>query len=119
MAFYYPQYPQVPQYQTQYQQPTSSVIWVQGIEGAKAYPVSPGGSVLLMDSDSEHLYIKTADNAGMPSLKIYEYHEVSEPKPVKQDFSMFVTKDELAEVLANLEVKKKKKKVVEEDDDDE
>lgn len=111
MAYYYPQFPvyQPPQ------QPTSSFIWVQGLEGAKAYPVNPGGSVLLMDSDSEHLYIKTADQSGMPTLKIYEYHEISEPKPIKQDLSMFVTRDELAEVLSNLEVKKKKKR---EDDDE-
>ena len=120
MAYLYPQYQQYQQYQApQYQPQSNTIQWVQGLEGAKAYPISPGGSVLLMDSDNQYLYIKTADNAGMPSLKIYEYHEVTEVKPEKQDFSRFVTKEELAEVLSNLEVKKKKKRVIEEDEDDE
>lgn len=45
------------QYQPQ-QQPTaqnSGVIWVQGEEGAKAYMVAAGNSVLLMDSEKHCL----------------------------------------------------------------
>ena len=53
------------------QQQNGGVIWVQGLEGAKAYPVSAGQAVLLMDSDSNCLYLKSADQTGMPSLRIF------------------------------------------------
>lgn len=59
--------------QPQYQQ--SPIIWVQGLESAKAYPVQPGASVLLMDSDANVFYIKSADNSGMPNLRIFDYAE--------------------------------------------
>ena len=30
-----------------------------------------------MDSDAQRFYLKSADNAGMPSLRIFEYNEVT------------------------------------------
>lgn len=124
MAFnFYPQY-QTQQYvPTQYPQPQyqqNSITWVQGIEGAKAYPVGAGNSVLLMDSDGQYLYIKSADNTGMPTLRIFEYTEITERKEVKTeklDMSMFVTRDEMEEALSKLEVKKRKKRLEDEDDE--
>lgn len=67
----YPQYGQAPQ------QASTGLIWVQGDAGAKSYLVAPGSTVLLMDSDSSRFYIKSADNAGMPSLRTFDYKEVS------------------------------------------
>lgn len=66
--------------QMQMAQPTSqsTINWVQGDVGARAYPVGPGMSVLLMDSEGQNFYIKSADNMGMPSLKKYAYSEVIE-----------------------------------------
>lgn len=121
MAFnYYPSYQAQyqPQFQYQPQPPQNSILWVQGIEGAKAYPVGAGNSVLLMDSDSPHLYIKSADNTGLPSLRVFEYTEITDKKEEKPkvDMSVYVTKDELQEVIATL--KPKKKKVIEVEDDE-
>lgn len=48
------------------QQATPSIIWVQGEEGAKAYMVAAGNSVLLMDSENSSFYIKSTDASGMP-----------------------------------------------------
>lgn len=112
--FYQPNYPF---YQTQAQ--SNSITWVQGIEGAKAYPVGAGNSVLLMDSDKQYMYIKSADNAGMPTLKIYQYEEVTEPKPLSEmkiDLGDYVTKKDLEEALAKL--KPKKRKIIEVEDDE-
>lgn len=92
MAYYpYPQfqnfYPQqiLPQqsYITtpQPQQSSNTINWVQGEVGAKAFPVQAGNSVLLMDSDGQYFYIKSADASGMPSLRRYTYHEVVEDVP--------------------------------------
>ena len=36
--------------------------WVQGEAGAKAYPVAPNTSILLMDSEESVFYIKATDN---------------------------------------------------------
>lgn len=72
---YYNQFMQYPQYQ-QPQQQNNGLIWVQGIEAMKSYPVAPGQSVLLMDSESNCFGIKTADASGMPlPLRIFDYSE--------------------------------------------
>ncbi len=41
-------------------------IWVQGEEGAKAFMVAPGNSVMLMDSENTVFYLKSSDQSGMP-----------------------------------------------------
>lgn len=107
MAFpYYPAY-QPQMYQNQYSpQQNGGLIWVQGIEAAKSYPVSAGQSVLLMDSESNSFFIKTADASGMPlPLRIFDYTERtanSVPKTAPEahtepsiDLSDYVTRDEL------------------------
>lgn len=83
------------------------ILWCQGEAGAKSYPVAPGGSVLLMDSEGSRFYIKSTDPSGMPNpLRTFEFQEVSPqpapaPSPVQPtpqpapDLSKFVTRDEL------------------------
>ena len=51
----------------------SGNIWVQGEAGAKSYLVGPGRSVTLWDSEAQTIYIKSADQMGMPSMKILDY----------------------------------------------
>ena len=71
MAFpYYPTFP--------YMQPQQNrgIIWVQGIEAMKSYPVAAGDSVLLMDSETSCFGIKTVDASGMPHpLRVFDYTE--------------------------------------------
>ena len=58
------------------QQTTTNIIWVQGESAAKAYPVMPGQSMILMDSEATLMYIKSTDQSGMPlPLRIFEYTE--------------------------------------------
>lgn len=81
--------------------PTNNIIWVQGIEGAKAWQLNPNSMAILLDSETEgKMYIKVSDNIGMSSLRIFNYaEEVSTPSAVTinqdLDLSAFVTKDEL------------------------
>ena len=110
-----------PYLQQQYSQPTMQQVtqpahsnggiqWVQGESGAKAYNVSPGQSVLLMDSENNTFYIKSTDTSGMPlPLRIFDYTERTAqgtaPKAAQApqiDTSMFVTRVELEERLAAL-----------------
>ena len=89
----------------QYQQPDTSIIWVQGESGAKAYPVQNGKSVVLFDSESEHFFIKTADASGMPQpLRIFSYSETNENeiKSPAIDTSNFVTREEFEEAIEKI-----------------
>lgn len=91
-------------------QPQNGIVWVQGIEGAKAHYVPAGGNALLMDSDGQFMYIKSADNAGMPTLRTFKYEEVTENAPVKEeiDMSAYVTREEFDKAIASLRKKGKK-----------
>lgn len=99
---YYPNYNYQPQ-----QPPQSGIVWVQGLEGAKAYPVASGASVMLMDSEESVFYIKTTDQSGMPSpLRVFDYKERKEEQPK----SNYVTRDEFEKRLEELKRKPKEKK---------
>lgn len=135
-ATYQPYYQyQQPSYQTQqanYQpqntQPQSGITWVDGLSSARAYPVLNGTSILLMDSNESAFYIKSADQSGMPSLRIFDYKEraqaqqstqpqVAQPQIQEQpqetktepaekiDMSIYVTREELNVAKKDIEEK--------------
>lgn len=87
----------------------SGLIWVQGEAGAKSYMVAKGNSVLLMDSESQTFYLKSADASGMPSMRVFDYHEraVQKPQPVpapaQQPAAEYVTRDEFNALAARLD----------------
>lgn len=51
----------------------SDFIWVTGKAGADAYMVAPNSRVKLWDSESQTIYIKSADAMGRPSMQILDY----------------------------------------------
>ena len=99
------------QYQQQQAQPVNQgILWVQVEAGAKSYLVAPNTSVLLMDSETEKFYIKTTDQAGMPTLRTFEYKEIiagAAPAPQKQpEMNMddkYVTRQEYNELWGKYE----------------
>ena len=71
----YPQYQQ-PQAQQQAQGAGNNMVWVQGLAGAKGYPVAAGSAVWMMDSEDKRFYLKSTDATGIPNpLRIFEYRE--------------------------------------------
>ena len=117
---YYPQYyqPAVQQYQGQVPNMAqtapqasynasagngSGITWVQGESAAKSYPVAAGQSVLLMDSESSVMYIKSTDQSGMPlPLRIFDYTERTEERSggagvAQNDVGDFITRKEFNE----------------------
>ena len=52
---------------------SNGIIWVQGEAGAKSYLVAPNNTVQLWDSESQTIYLKSADASGMPSMKVLDY----------------------------------------------
>lgn len=107
-AGYQPYYAQQNFQQPQMAQPQQNgVVWVQGIEGAKAHAVGAGQSALLMDSESDCFYLKSADQSGMPSLRVFDYTErTSTPSNAKNaDLTGFISKDELLPYATKEDVK--------------
>ena len=74
----------------------TAMIWVQGEAGAKSYLVAPNSTVTLWDTESQTIYIKSADSSGMPTMKVLDYTmrggapEIQKIPPQ----SGFVTKDD-------------------------
>lgn len=62
-----------PSQQVQQPQQNNGIIWVQGEAGAKSYLVAPNTTVQLWDSESQVIYLKSADASGMPSIKVLDY----------------------------------------------
>ena len=96
----------------QFQQPqqqNSGLTWVQGIEGAKSHFVEPGRSALLMDSESNSFFIKSADTSGMPlPLRIFDYKERTvqqapqQPTAAVIDTSSYITREEFEQRIAQI-----------------
>lgn len=123
MAYPFPNYQQPFQYQDQlsqlrsmpmtmpgqsYQMPArqdNGLNWVQGEAGAKSWFVNPGATVLLMDSESQRFYLKSADPNGVPQMRTFEYAEIGAQAPAEPQ--KYLTVDEFAgfkkEVLGKLE----------------
>ena len=91
-------------------------IWVQGIEGAKSYLVAPNSSVDLWDSENPVLYQKSADAAGMPSIKVLDYtvRDTAKNTANQQSFAsnedspIYATKDEIKSVMEQITVLRKR-----------
>lgn len=118
---YQPMYPQngampdmLSQYKNQYQlqmpqQPAQAnssggIIWVQGEEGAKAYLVAPGCTVVLWDSENPVIYIKSADQSGVPYMRIIDWTERTQGQKFNAQnkpngMEKFVTFDVLDNIL--------------------
>lgn len=58
------------------QQVQSGLVWVNGEEGAKEYPVAKGNTVLLLDSQDSNFYLKTIDLTGIVSIRKFKFEEI-------------------------------------------
>lgn len=80
--------------------PQSSINWVQGIEGAKAFQIVPNSNAMMLDSENDGIfYIKVSDSVGMCNLRIFKFEEITE-KQQKPNMDEYVKKSEL-EALIN------------------
>lgn len=83
---------------------TNNIVWVQGIEGAKAWQLGPNSMVILLDSEADgKMYIKVSDQIGMSSLRVFNYVEETPSTNVTNnhdlDLSQYVKKNELDELI--------------------
>lgn len=118
----------VQQIPTPAQQTNNGLVWVQGEAGAKSFLVAPGCTVMLMDSEGERFYLKSADASGMPlPLRVFEYKERTETAQQTAGGSVsafddldnkFVTRDEFERRMASIAPQKKTKNKLTEDAED-
>ncbi len=104
----YPQMYAQPTYQPQMNQnqPNSSIIWIQGESAAKSYLVAPNSTVVLFDSESQTIYLKSADATGLPSMRVLDY-TIRDQKAHNGVFNNpvgdFATKEEMDALRAEME----------------
>lgn len=113
MSYYNPyqtqlqQYPFTQPYAQQVQrQDNSNLLWVQGESGAKSYLVAPNTTVVLFDSESQTIYLKSADATGLPSMRILDYtirDQQARGGALSQPVGDFATKSEMDALRAELE----------------
>lgn len=92
----------------QQSQVQSSIIWVHGIQAANSFMIAPNSTVALWDIDSQKIFLKSADNSGMTSIRTLKYvTEEENTEPVEP--SKYVSYDDLenlenriAEKIGNL-----------------
>ena len=77
-----------PYYNNYFQPQRQELIRVNGLEGAKNYPLSPGSTVALFDAESHIMYIKSMDAGGFPSIRTFSFMETTS-KPVDATESRF------------------------------
>ena len=95
-----------PMYQIPQQPQQNGIIWVQGEAGAKSYLVAPNNTVQLWDSESQTIFLKSADAAGMPSMKVLDYtireakNGIISPAPGSPgNLSEYATKSEIKPIF--------------------
>lgn len=98
-------------------QSQNNLNWVQGEASARAWLIAPNSTVLLMDSEKQRFYIKSADASGMPSMRIYEYTEIGNQTPTNTAINAeYASKEDIEalrvriDALEHIEVPKIEKK---------
>ena len=59
-------------------EPAQNLIRVNGVDGAKAYQMPANSTVALFDANEDIMYIKTTDGAGFPSLRTFNFVEITQ-----------------------------------------
>lgn len=78
----------------------NNIVWVIGVEGARAYQIPPNSNVVLLDSENEGImYIKTSDNIGMCNLRVFKFEELTDTPKKNDDY---ITRTEFEEALKAL-----------------
>jgi len=83
-------------------------IYVSGVDGAKNQIVQPGQTAWMMDNNEPYFYVKSVDNVGSSTFRIFQFAEVQEIQPEQAvqpqiDLSQYVQRDEFDALKAQLE----------------
>lgn len=84
--------------QPQYVRP-GQVIRVSGLDGAKAFPMAPNESAVLMDENEDIFYFKTTDGAGFPTIRAFSFKPLDTQSASS---SQYVTREELNQAISSI-----------------
>lgn len=94
------------------EQPVHGFVYVQGIEGARAYHLPNGSEMPLFDNDSDTLYIKTVDQSGRMEIKVRDCIDHVDQQPVSQEYAtqgdvraIYAEIDTLREAISSMQPK--------------
>lgn len=110
----YQSYQAQPQATQPQAQQSNGIIWVQGEAGAKSYLVAPNNTVQLWDSESQTIYLKSADASGMPSMRILDYTirssspTINQNIPINQNGGNTATQQDIDALQAQIDAIKQK-----------
>lgn len=76
-----------------------NIIWANSEADARAHPVAPGCSALIMDRNEQIFYIKSVDTSGMPMFRKFSYKEIIEAPAPSGDY---VSREEFNALMAQL-----------------
>lgn len=78
----------------------NTFAWIQGEEAAKAYPVAPGNTIVLIESDKPIMYMKSADLSGRPQpmqvrylVSKEDYDKIQNGSSFSENEDKYVTKE--------------------------
>lgn len=84
----------------------NGIIWVPNYAAANDYLVAANNAVALWDQNEPFVYLKQADSSGKPTIKAFKLVECDPNQQQNKtadiqlpDFTQFITKDELEEIL--------------------
>lgn len=87
--------------------PAQNVNWIQvsGLEGARNQIVQPNQTAWMMDNNQPYFYVKSVDNVGSSTFRIFRFEEVADvvaEQPAADD-SNYVKREEFEELKAKIE----------------
>ena len=83
-------------------QTPTTLTRVTGIDGAKAYQMTPNSTVALFDNNEDIMYIKTTDGAGFPTIRTFAFNEVVANNHTAPENVDYVTRDEFNKLKEEL-----------------
>ena len=90
----------------------NTFAWIQGEEAARNYPVAPGNTVVLIDSDKPVMYMKTTDLSGRPQqmqirylVSKEDFDKLQNGASFSQNTDEYVTKEYFERKMSELDSK--------------
>lgn len=93
-------------------QTQNTFVWIQGEEAARNYPVAPGNTVVLIESDKPIMYMKSADLSGRPQpmqvrylVSEEDYRKIQNGSNLQVNDDTYVTKEYFEKKMSELDNK--------------
>lgn len=87
--------------------PAQNVNWIQvsGLDGARNQIVQPNQTAWMMDNNQPYFYVKSVDNVGSSTFRIFRFEEVADvaAEQTAADDSNYVRREEFEELKAKIE----------------